>query len=190
MHAGARRPGPWPASLWLGSLWLGLLGLWSLGQSGCVEGGVVLERPSVDASRDMAPFDAEPLGDGALLDAQATDAGVDAGPAGNVTVYLTGFQAYAGLTIRARLGALSGVIASAVIQPDGTAVIVLNQIITILSQTYFESYVDVDASGSCSSAVDVLAASNVSLVPEGDGQRADLDASDTSAPILGCLVLN
>jgi hypothetical protein len=154
---------------------------------GCVESGVVLRRDAVDAA---LPVDQGPLPDAGADAAPPLDSGVDAGPQGNVTIYLTGFDAYAGMTIRARLGALSSVIASAVIQPDGTAVIVLNQILTILSSTYFESYIDVDGSGTCSASSDRLAASNVFLTDDGENSRVDLDESDTSSPLLGCLVLN
>ncbi|MCA9532879.1 MAG: hypothetical protein KC593_04340 [Myxococcales bacterium] len=157
----------------------------------CVDAGVVLERSTTDGSVPDSAIVAD-----AALD-QSDDTGPldngappDAGPGGNVTIYLTGFEAYAGMTIRARLGALSSVIASAVIQPDGTAVIILNQIFTILSSTYFESYVDVDGSGSCSSLNDHLAAANVFLTNEGNNYRVNLDEADTSAPLLGCLVLN
>jgi hypothetical protein len=156
----------------------------------CVDAGVVLERSAADGSvpdgavmADAAP---DQSGDSGLFDSGVPpDVGGDAGPSGNVTIYLTGFEAYAGMTIRARLGALSAAIASAVIQPDGTAVIILNQIFTILSSTYFESYVDVDGSGSCSSVSDHLFLTN-----QGDNYRVDLDESDTSSPLLGCLVLN
>ncbi|MCB9658389.1 MAG: hypothetical protein R3B40_21270 [Polyangiales bacterium] len=161
-------------------------------QLGCVDAGVVLERVVVDGS--ITP-DAGVDGDSAVDAGDAAvdagpDAQQDAGPTGNVTIYLTGFDAYAGMTIYARLGALSGVVVSATIQPDGTAVMVLNQIFTILSSTYFESYVDVDGSGSCSSGIDHLAASNVFLTRNGDNYTVTLDESDTTSPLLGCLVLN
>ncbi|MCA9535904.1 MAG: hypothetical protein KC593_19595 [Myxococcales bacterium] len=161
----------------------------SVAQLGCVDAGVVLERVVVDGSiAEDGGTDADGEMD-AGPDA-GPDAQEDGGPTGNVTIYLTGFDAYAGMTIYARLGALSGVVVSATIQPDGTAVMILNQIFTILSSTYFESYVDVDGSGSCSSGADHLAASNVFLTRNGDDYTVTLDESDTSAPLLGCLVLN
>ena len=112
------------------------------------------------------------------------------GPTGNVTIRLTGFEDYAGMTIRARLGALSGTVVSGVIQADGTAVLILNSIFTILNSTYFESYVDEDGSGSCNPLFDHLAAANIILQRDGDNYEAELDESDTSAGITGCFVLN
>jgi len=163
--------------------------------AGCVQEGVVLERSNLDGSvTDQGPQDGS--ADQQVMDGEVTDShvplddGVDAGPTGNVTIRLTGFNAYAGMTIRARLGALSGTIVSAIIQPDGTAVIVLNQVFTILNSTYFESYIDVDGSGSCSSANDHLAAANVILDRNGDNYEVELDESDTNSGLLGCLVLN
>ncbi|MBK8411862.1 MAG: hypothetical protein IPL19_28300 [Sandaracinaceae bacterium] len=179
---------------------LSALVLVALGVAGCIQEGVVLERGNVDgAVTDQGAQDGatdQPLMDGDVLDTDvpdtnvAPDDGVDAGPAGNVTIRLTGFNAYAGMTIRARLGALSGTVVSAVIQADGTAIIVLNQIFTILNSTYFESYVDVDGSGSCNPVSDHLAAANVILDRNGDDYEVDLDESDTNSGLLGCLVLN
>ncbi len=163
----------------------------SLGLAGCIEGGVVLERGSLDGAVTDQGTD-QAVMDGDVTDAPLVDDGVDvdAGPTGNVTIHLTGFDDYAGMTIRARLGALSGTVVSAVIQADGTATIILNQIFTILNSTYFESYVDVDGSGSCSPVNDHLAAANVILDRNGDDYEVELDESDTSSGLLGCLVLN
>lgn len=174
---------------------LALLALLGLGLTGCIQEGVVLERSDLDGSvMDQGPRDGDtdqPVLDGDLPDTEVPlDDGVDAGPTGNVTVRLTGFNAYAGMTIRARLGALSGTVVSGVIQADGTAILVLNQIFTILNSTYFESYVDVDGSGSCNPVNDHLAAANVILDRNGDDYEVLLDESDTSAGLLGCLVLN
>lgn len=169
------------------------LALLTLGPTGCIQEGVALERTD-GAIADQGPQDGsadQQVMDGDVQDtAVPPDDGVDAGPTGNVTIHLTGFNAYAGMTIRARLGALSGTVVSAVIQADGTAVIVLNQIFTILNSTYFESYVDVDASGSCNPLNDHLAAANVILDRNGDDYEVELDESDTNAGLLGCLVLN
>lgn len=174
--------------------WLVGLGMLALGLVGCVEGGVVLERSNLDGSvSDQGPTDGstdQPLTDNHVTDAPLLDDGVDAGPTGNVTIRLTGFNDYAGMTIRARLGALSGTVVSGVIQADGTAVLILNQIFTILNSTYFESYIDVDGSGSCNPLNDHLAAANIILDRDGDNYEASLDESDTSAGITGCLVLN
>jgi hypothetical protein len=171
------------------------LALLAQGLTGCIQEGVVLERGNLDgAVTDQGPQDGgadQEVMDGDVPDTDVpVDDGVDAGPTGNVTIRLTGFNAYAGMTIRARLGALSGTVVSAIIQADGTAIIVLNQIFTILNSTYFESYVDVDGSGSCNPVSDHLAAANVILDRNGDDYEVELDESDTNSGLLGCLVLN
>lgn len=163
--------------------------------TGCIQEGVVLERGNPDgAVPDQGPQDGgadQDIMDGDVPDTGVpVDDGVDAGPTGNVTIRLTGFNAYAGMTIRARLGALSGTVVSAIIQADGTAIIVLNQIFTILNSTYFESYIDVDGSGSCNPVSDHLAAANVILDRNGDNYEVDLDESATNSGLLGCLALN
>ena len=172
---------------------LGPLAL-ALALTACVEGGVVLERGSLDGSvTDQGSMDGstdQPVTDTNVTDMPMLDDGVDAGPTGNVTIRLTGFEDYAGMTIRARLGALSGTVVSGVIQADGTAVLILNSIFTILNSTYFESYVDEDGSGSCNPLFDHLAAANIILQRDGDNYEAELDESDTSAGITGCFVLN
>lgn len=190
MRSERHPPAQWPQRLAV----LGLLALALVGcMVGCVEGGVVLERSNRDgAVDDQGPADGstdQPSTDSDVTDAPI-DTGVDAGPTGNVTIRLTGFEDYAGMTIRARLGALSGTVVTGVIQADGTAILILNSIFTILNSTYFESYVDVDGSGSCNPLNDHLAAANIILDRDGDNYEAELDESDTSAGITGCFVLN
>jgi hypothetical protein len=167
--------------------------LLALALTGCDANAVVLVRHGgQDGATTDGMVDATVPQD-ARVDALA-EAGVDATtdddaavPA-TVEVRATGYGAFVGKTIYARLGTFSANIVSTTIAADGTAIFVFPPVtFAILNNILFDTYVDVDDNGDCDRNTDDVGGRLINLVEGSDGTyRASYDRSDLSPPLINC----
>lgn len=142
--------------------------------------------------------------DGGITDADIGDADdasedgnivVDAGPDADVTpdagvtaavrVYGTGFEAFAGETVYARLGPFSFNVVSGTIAPDGTFVLDFPPVtFAVFDNIYFDLYVDENGDGDCQWAQEETGGRNVTLHETGPGTyETTIDRDELVPPI-------